>query len=119
MKLNPEPTTDMKILLRLYEVKQGTLLSISKEIGIGHTSGKIYTIKDDLLKLGILTPIGSETVKIGMGEKQAIVYKVNHDVIDQIFLGELETSILFFRVRDRIDVRKVLFGFKKNGLLSK
>ena len=99
MRLKLVFSEDVKILLKLYDIHKGTLMEISNHVGKSYTSGKIYKIKDDLIKLRVLEPTNeTKTINLGRGEKETKVFKINHDVIDQIFCGELETAKIYNRV---------------------
>ena len=45
---------NVQILLKLYNVKRGTLKEISEAIGIRYTTGKIYAMKDFLIKKNLI-----------------------------------------------------------------
>jgi len=110
--------TNIQILLNLYKVKEGTLVSIADRVGFPHSNGKIYTIKENLVKWGVLVPTNkTENIRKGLGEKKARIYRVNHEAIDQLFCGELETSIIY----DRIVGGNISIMFpriKKKGILE-
>jgi hypothetical protein len=118
--LNLKLPPDIEILIKLYDIKNGTIQEISEKLGLSLTTGKIYKIKDTLIQLHILEKTNIlGTTNLGRGEKKAIIFEVNHDTLDQIFFGELATS----RLRDRAlsvtsPIRTVFLGRKKLGILK-
>lgn len=92
---------DVQILLDLYSIKKGTLLDISKSINKYYKTGKIYSIKDALIRMKILVPTSeTRTIKKGNGTTETIVYRIEHEIIDKIFCTELPTRILYDRFLD-------------------
>lgn len=121
MKINLNFNKHIKLLLKLYNVKEGTLASISKQIQEPVQNGCLYNIKNDLIKLNILIPKESIIARKGRGEGELINYRINHEAIDQIFFGDLPTDILFERAKKLISGIYIK-GWKKrniNKLLSK
>jgi hypothetical protein len=86
MVLRLDPNKDVQLLIKLYGVKKGTLKEISNVIGVRYTSGKIYDIKEDLISCGILIEDGAKKQRIGFGEKETSVYRVDHSAIDRFLV---------------------------------
>jgi len=82
-------------LLGLYDVKQGTMSEIIREVGIYSVHcGKGYQIKKDLLDEGILEHDGFST---DSKDRTRPVFKVNHSNLDKFFAFKTHTKILFKR----------------------
>lgn len=83
----------MILLLKLYKCEDGTLNEIKKQLG-SYNDNFLYFVKSDLIKLKILKPIGVVITKKGRGEGELIKYEINKGALNQVFFGDLQTSIL-------------------------
>ncbi len=79
-------TTVGELLIKLYNVKSGSLYSIAQSCGYKHPAGcYLFAIKPILLSKGILR------------EKEKGFYVVDHTELDRLFLAEEKTNILWDR----------------------
>ena len=128
--LKVSPPKDAKILLKLLTISDEprTLSEICKSISEKYNDGRIYKIKNDLIKLNILIPNGTKVSTQGRGNGIFYTYRVNKEIIAKIFFGYInETSILynisvdkffksFFVNWDREEIKNFV---KKSGVLIK
>ena len=113
--MNLSFNNDIGLLLKMYDLKGGTIAQIARSLDI-MSNGKMYKIKGDLLRYGILVP----TKKIimerrGRGEKPEIFFEVNHNALDQLLCGELPTRVLYERVLNG----KMSINIKPKNILKK
>jgi len=92
-RLNINLNKSMILLLKLYKCEDGTLNEIKKQLG-SYNDNFLYFVKSDLIKLKILKPIGVVITKKGRGEGELIKYEINKGALNQVFFGDLQTSIL-------------------------
>jgi hypothetical protein len=106
MGLNLKIGEDIIILLKLYNINEGTLKEICEVVEKPMSYGRIYQIRRDLLKMGILeiTKKIREEMVIKRKIKRA-VFKINHKNIDKVLCTELPTKILYDRfIRGEIQI---------------
>lgn len=114
MRINLKLNNHIKLLLSLYKIKEGTIPEIYKKLGLSYNNNCLYYLKNDLIKLNVLQPKESVIAKKGRGEGEIILYKINHDAIDQIFFGDLQTSILLARAKNILS--GIFYEFKSRNL---
>jgi hypothetical protein len=87
----PKTLRQLKLLIRMYNVKKGTIKSIAECCEMGSNKGVLYRMKPMLLKYGILKEVKVFTYSDIFKRH----YVIDHNELDRFLMTETFLSVLY------------------------